>query len=101
VRLPEARTLIAQALELTPKDPFIMDSMGWVEFRLGKFKEAETLLRQAYALRPDVEIATHLGEVLWVRGKKSEAQQLLRAALAKEPDNDSLKNTLIRLKIKL
>lgn len=101
VRLPEARTLIAQALELTPEDPFIMDSMGWVEFRLGKFKEAETLLRQAYALRPDVEIATHLGEVLWVRGKKSEAQQLLRAALAKEPDNETLKNTLLRLKIKL
>ncbi|MEO8408650.1 MAG: tetratricopeptide repeat protein, partial [Oxalobacteraceae bacterium] len=101
LRLPEARTLIAQALELAPEDPFIIDSMGWVEFRLGKFKEAETLLRQAYALRPDVEIATHLGEVLWASGKKSEAQQLLRAALAKEPGNDTLKSTLIRLKIEL
>ncbi|MDP3842214.1 MAG: tetratricopeptide repeat protein [Oxalobacteraceae bacterium] len=101
LRLPEARTLIARALELAPEDPFIMDSMGWVEFRLGKLKQAETLLRRAYALRPDVEIGTHLGEVLWASGKKDEAQQLWRAALAKDPDNQALKNTLARLKIQL
>lgn len=101
LRLPEARTLIAQALKLAPQDPFIMDSMGWVEFRLGKLQEAETLLRRAYALRPDVEIATHLGEVLWASGKKDEAQQLWRAALAKEPGNAALKSTLERLKVRL
>lgn len=101
LRLPEARTLIARALELAPEDPFIMDSMGWVEFRLGKLKQAEALLRRAYALRPDVEIGAHLGEVLWASGKKDEAQQLWRAALAKDPANETLKNTLTRLKIQL
>ncbi|MEO8169982.1 MAG: tetratricopeptide repeat protein [Oxalobacteraceae bacterium] len=101
LRLPEARTLIARALELAPEDPFIMDSMGWVEFRLGNFKQAETLLRSAYTLRPDVEIGTHLGEVLWAVGKKDEAQQLWRAALDKEPGNEILKSTLSRLKIQL
>ncbi|WP_025915626.1 tetratricopeptide repeat protein [Herminiimonas sp. CN] len=101
LRLPEARALIARALELAPEDPFIMDSMGWVEFRLGKLKQAEALLRRSYALRPDVEIATHLGEVLWASGKKDEAQQLWRAALAKEPGNAALKSTLARLKVQL
>lgn len=101
VRLPEARTLIAHALELAPQDPFILDSMGWVEFRLGQFKEAETQLRKAYALRPDVDIVAHLSEVLWARGKKTEAQQLLRAALDKEPANSTLKDTISRLKITL
>ncbi|NMM36139.1 MAG: tetratricopeptide repeat protein [Glaciimonas sp.] len=101
LRLPEARKLIARALELAPEDPFIMDSMGWVEFRLGNFKQAEALLRRSYALRPDVEIGTHLGEVLWVSGKKDEAQQLWRAALAKEPGNATLKSTLDRLKATL
>ena len=101
LRLPEARTLIAHALELAPEDPFIMDSMGWVEFRLGKLKQAEALLRRAYALRPDVEIGAHLGEVLWASGKKDEAQQLWRAALAKDPANETLKNTLTRFKIQL
>lgn len=101
LRLPEARTLIAHALELAPQDPFIIDSMGWVEFRLGKLKQAEALLRRAYALRADVEIGAHLGEVLWTSGKKDEAQQLLRAALAREPDNETLKDTVSRLKIQL
>lgn len=101
LRLPEARKLIARAMELAPEDPFIMDSMGWVEFRLGNLKQAEALLRRAYALRPDVEIGTHLGEVLWVSGKKDEAQQLWRAALAKEPGNKILKSTLTRLEITL
>ncbi|NMM25978.1 MAG: tetratricopeptide repeat protein [Glaciimonas sp.] len=101
LRLPEARKLIARALELAPEDPFILDSMGWVEFRLGNFKQAEALLRRSYALRPDVEIGTHLGEVLWVSGKKDEAQQLWRTALAKEPDNATLKSTLTRLKATL
>lgn len=99
IRLPEAAKLIAQAMVLAPEDPFIMDSMGWVQFRLGNLVEAEALLRRAYALKPDVEIAVHLGEVLWVRGQKEDAKKFWSDARSKDPKNDSLKNTLTRLQV--
>ncbi|CAN5856553.1 tetratricopeptide repeat protein [soil metagenome] len=101
IRLDEAFTLIEKALTLAPDDPFILDSFGWVNFRLAKFDEAEQALRRAYQLRPDPEIAIHLGEVLWSQNKKEEARQFWREANAKDPDNDSLKATLLRLKAKL
>ncbi len=101
IRLDEAFNLIEKALKLAPDDPFIMDSMGWVQFRLGKLKEAESLLRRAYELRPDVEIAAHLGEVLWVKGQKDDAQKLWRDAQVKDPQNDTLKSTLARLNVNL
>jgi tetratricopeptide (TPR) repeat protein len=101
VRLQEAHTLIDKAMQLAPDDPFIMDSMGWVQFRLGNLKEAESLLRRAYELRPDVEIAAHLGEVLWVKGQKEDAQRLWRDAQTKDPQNDTLKSTLARLNVNL
>jgi tetratricopeptide (TPR) repeat protein len=101
VRLDEALVLIDKALKMAPADPFIMDSMGWVQYRLGNLDEAEAHLRRAYALRNDVEIAVHLGEVLWHKGKKSDAQQLWREARAKDPKNDTLKSTLARLQLKL
>ena len=101
MRLNEAYALIEKALKLAPRDPYIMDSMGWVKFRMGKLKEAETLLRRAYALRSDVEIAAHLGEVLWVRGHKRDAEKFWRAARTKDPQNDTLKSTLARLNVSL
>ncbi len=101
IRLPEAFTLVTKALELAPDDPFIMDSLGWVHFRMGRIKEAEQLLRRAFALRSDPEIAVHLGEVLWVKGQKDDAQKLWRDAKTKDPQNDTLKNTLIRLQVRL
>lgn len=101
IRLAEAYTLIEKARELAPEDPFIMDSMGWVQFRLGKLQEAEDLLRRAYTLQPDVEIAVHLGEVLWVKGLKNDAQKLWRDAKTKDPKNDTLKSTLSRLQVSL
>ncbi|MGH8807257.1 MAG: tetratricopeptide repeat protein [Noviherbaspirillum sp.] len=101
IRLDEAYALIEKALTLAPDDPFIMDSMGWIHFRLGKLKEAESLLRRAYELRPDVEIAAHLGEVLWVKGQREDAQKLWRDAQAKDPQNDTLKSTLARLNVNL
>ncbi|AKU22810.1 tetratricopeptide repeat protein [Massilia sp. NR 4-1] len=97
VRLEEAQTLIEKALQMAPGDPFIMDSMGWVQFRMGKLKEAEQYLRQAYKLRNDPEIAVHLGEVLWAQGDKDGAQSLWREARAKDPKNDALRSTLERL----
>ena len=101
VRLDEALALIDKALKMAPEDPFIMDSLGWVHYRMGNLDAAETQLRKAYALRKDAEIAVHLGEVLWRKGEQEEARKLLREARAKDPKNDTLKNTLARLQLKL
>jgi Flp pilus assembly protein TadD len=101
VRLPEAYALIEKALQMAPDDPFIMDSMGWVQFRMGNVPAAEEALRRAYALRADPEIAVHLGEVLWQKGEKAEAQKLWRDAQGKDPKNEALKSTLARLNVSL
>jgi tetratricopeptide (TPR) repeat protein len=97
VRLKEAHQLITKALKMAPDDPFILDSMGWVQYRMGHLDEAETHLRKAYTLRNDPEIAVHLGEVLWKKGDKDDARKLWREAQAKDPKNDALKSTLARL----
>jgi tetratricopeptide (TPR) repeat protein len=101
VRLPEAKTLIQKALELSPGEPFITDSLGWVEFRLGNRDEALRLLRGAYQSRPDPEIAAHLGEVLWVAGQKDEARRVLREARSRDATNDVLREVLARLRVDL
>lgn len=101
IRLQEAHALIEKALQMAPGDPFIMDSMGWVQFRMGNLVAAEDALRRAYAVRSDPEIAVHLGEVLWQKGDKAEAQKLWRAAQSKDPKNDALKSTLARLNVSL
>ena len=98
-RLPEALSLIEQALRLAPNDAHIIDSMGWVQFRLGNLAAAEKYLRQAYRQQPDAEISTHLGEVLWVAGKTEEAESFLRAAFRADPRNEVLLDTLKRLGI--
>jgi Flp pilus assembly protein TadD len=75
--------------------------MGWVQFRLGRLKEAEEFLRRAHSLRPDPEIAAHLGEVLWARGQREDARKLWRDASSKDPKNDTLRSTLGRLQVHL
>jgi tetratricopeptide (TPR) repeat protein len=99
-RLPEARELIAKALSFAPQEPFIVDSMGWVELRMGKLDEAERLLRQAYGSRPDAEIAAHLGEVLWAAGQRDEAKRIWAEASKRDPKNEALRETMQRLKAK-
>ncbi|MBD8726090.1 tetratricopeptide repeat protein [Oxalobacteraceae sp. CFBP 13708] len=101
VRLQEAYGLIAKALEMAPDDPFIMDSMGWIHYRMGNLNEAEKFLRRAYGVRKDAEIGIHLGEVLWQKGDKSAAQALWRDARAKDPQNEALRETLARLGLSL
>lgn len=101
LRLEEARQLIVKALELQPGDPFITDSLGWVEYRLGNHAEALRLLKQAYAARPDPEIAAHLGEVLWSFGQRDEAKRVWTEAKGRDAGNDVLKETLSRLKVGL
>ena len=101
LRLPEARQLIVKALELAPGDPFITDSLGWVEFRMGNKAEAKRHLEAAYAKRADVEIAAHLGEVLWSLGDREAALRIWREGQRLAPDNEVLKETLQRLGAKL
>ena len=100
-RLPEARGLIQKALELAPGDPFITDSLGWVEFRMGNRDEALRLLRKAYAARPDPEIAAHFGEVLWATGAHDEARRVWREGRDRDAVNEVLRETLSRLQVKL
>lgn len=97
-RLPEAKTLIQRALDLSPGDPFITDSLGWVEYRMGNRDEALRLLRIAYQARPDAEIGAHLGEVLWVSGQQEEARRIWGEAKGRDAANEVLIETMTRLK---
>lgn len=97
IRLDEARALVLKALEFAPGDPFITDSLAWVEFRQGHLEQARQLLEMAYHARPDAEIAAHLGEVLWAQGHKAQALTIWREGAALNPDNETLRATLQRL----
>ena len=101
LRLPEARELIRKALELSPGDPFITDSMGWIEYRLGNHAAALAHLQRAYASRPDTEIAAHLGEVLWAMGQRDEARRVWREGRSRDAENEVLRETLTRLQVRL
>lgn len=97
LRLEEAEKLIARALEILPKDPFILDSMGWVRFKRGDLPGALELLEQAHGIRADPEISAHLGEVLWLLNRGDEARRILDAAQTANPDNEPLRKTIHRL----
>lgn len=97
IRLPEARQLVQKALEFAPEDPFIVDSLAWVEYRSGNATEAVRLLRGAYQTRPDAEIAAHLGEILWSLGQQSDAADIWKQGIALNPENDTLIETIKRL----
>ena len=101
VRLQEAFDLISKANQIAPNDPYILDSLGWVEFRLGRLEQALKTLQRAYEIKADAEIAAHLGEVMWKMGRQDEAKKLWRAANDKDPKNETLRATLQRLQIKL
>lgn len=96
VRLDEAAALIDKALALTPDDPFILDSKGWLLFRQGKPEAALDLLRKAYAKQPDAEIAAHIGEVLWALQRPGEALATWREAAKAHPHSDVLNATIKR-----
>jgi tetratricopeptide (TPR) repeat protein len=89
-RLVEAKDLIEKAYKLSPEDPFIVDSLGWVYYRMGQMQEALKHLQSAYTQRPDPEIAAHLGEVLWSSGQHDAAQKIWRAALSENPNHETL-----------
>jgi tetratricopeptide (TPR) repeat protein len=97
-RLAEAVVLLDKALSLAPEDPFILDSVGWAQYRSGNLPRAQEFLERAYKARPDPEIAAHLGEVMWARGKRDEAGKLWQSSLQSHPQNEVLLETLRRLK---
>jgi tetratricopeptide (TPR) repeat protein len=101
VRLPEARDLIRKALEYAPADPFIKDSLGWVEFRMGNTTEAIKIFEAAYKAKPDAEIAAHFGEVLWTTGQRDRAVAIWKEGRLLNPENETLLETLKRLRVKL
>ncbi len=96
-RYQEALGYIEQALALLPDDAAVLDSMGWVQFRLGDFTKALEFLRRAYQLNPDPEIAAHLSEVLWAAGQRDEAKKIWRESLDKNPDSPYLRKVQERL----
>lgn len=98
VRLDEARELVEKAISLAPDDPYIMDSLGWVYFRLGQNVRATEILRRALELNRDPEIAAHLGEVLWEQGLHDEARKVWRSALKLAPDSEVLRNVMQKFK---
>jgi tetratricopeptide (TPR) repeat protein len=101
IRLGEARELILKALSFAPGDPFITDSLAWVEYRSGNLPQALELLLSAFKTRPDAEIAAHLGEVLWTMGRQDEARRTWQQGAQLNADNETLRETLKRLRVKL
>lgn len=95
-RYQEALALIERAMKLKPDTPAIIDSLGWVLYRLGRTAEALPHLRRAFELQRDAEVAAHLGEVLWAGGDKDEAKAIWRVGRELDPDNRVLKQTLER-----
>lgn len=95
-RLPEARKLIERALEIAPDDLYIVDSMGWVLYRMGDLKNAANFLRRAWEGRPDAEIGAHFGEVLWMLGERGEAERIWKEAAETHPGNETLQRTIQR-----
>lgn len=98
-RYDEALPLIERALELKPDDPAVLDSMGWVQYRLGNLEASLEYLRRALDMLPDGEIAAHLGEVLWALGERDQAWQVWEEALARDPDHEYLLRVIGRHRV--
>jgi tetratricopeptide (TPR) repeat protein len=96
-RFEEAAELIERALQLSPGDPAILDSLGWVYYKLGHFEQSESLLRRAHLAFPDPEVAAHLGEVLWVQGQQIEAKDIWKDGLSRAPAHPIILEAIGRL----
>jgi len=96
-RFQEALGFISRALALKPDAPAILDSMGWVHYRLGHYDKAVVFLQRAMRLLPDAEIAAHYGEVLWVTGRQEQARKVWEGALAREPGSEHVLEVMRRL----
>ena len=97
IKLDDAKKYIEIALSIDPQNHYILDSMGWVYFRLGNYDIAYEFITKAYTIQEDPEIAAHLGEVLWKQGKQNEAISIWQSSLEKFPENLILIETKNRL----
>jgi tetratricopeptide (TPR) repeat protein len=97
-RYREAEELLTKAHNLKPDDPVIIDSLGWLHYRQGKYAEAIRELRQAYTSYQEPAVAAHLGEVLWVTGAQEEARQIWLQGIKQAPDDTTIPATMKRLK---
>jgi tetratricopeptide (TPR) repeat protein len=95
-RYEEAYAYIKRAIEINPDDAAIIDSWGWIHYRMGDYDKAIALLRTALSRFDDAEIASHLGEVLWVSGNQDEARSIWQKALKKSPDAPALQSVMQR-----
>ncbi|WP_348757524.1 tetratricopeptide repeat protein [Candidatus Methylocalor cossyra] len=95
-RLQEAKDYLDRAIELKPDDPAVLDSYGWLQYRLGNYGSALTYLRRAYQSVRDPEIGAHLGEVLWESGKRQEAKRIWKEAIKKNPDQEDIQRIKMR-----
>ncbi len=89
-RYAEAEKYLLRALKLQPNEAVIMDSFGWLQFKLGRLEQARDYLERAYAKQQEGEIAAHLVEVLWVLGRKEEAEKIFNEAIKKVPEDEYL-----------
>lgn len=100
-RFTEAAGLLEEAFSKDPRNPAIIDSLGWVYFKLGKGRQAELLLKEAYQQYPDPEVAAHLIELLWTQGREIEAKDLIDNQWRASPNNEHLQEMATRLAIPL
>ena len=98
VSLTESMRLIQKAISISPNDPYILDSLGWVHFRLGNKEQAIQYLKQSFEQLPEAEVAAHLGEVFWSTGAIEEAEKIWRKGEAINASQSTLRDTLKRLK---
>ena len=97
-RFDEALELLERAIAISPDDPAIIDSLGWVQYKLGHYQEALANLQRAFAVFPDHEVASHVGEVLWMMGRQEEAMQVWLDALDARPDSELITKVLERFR---
>ena len=96
IKLADAKKYIEIALSIEPKNHYIIDSMGWLHYRLGNIDIALEFTQKAYAIQKDPEIAAHLGEIYWKKGEKDEAKRIWQDSLVNNPSNSVLNETFQR-----
>lgn len=97
-RFEEALELTERAISISPDDPAIIDSLAWAQYKLGHYEEALLNLRRAYQVFPDHEVASHLGEVLWMLGRHEEATSVWESALETNPDSELIEEVIERFR---
>ncbi len=98
IKLADAKKYIEIALSISPNNHYIMDSMGWLHFRMGNIEIALQFIEKAYKIQKDPEIAAHLGEILWKMGKLKQAEKVWEESIKIYPSNTVLLETFDRLR---